>query len=145
MSHSTSNNVMGVYICPVCNLTFETSKQLVKQNLSGEHLKVAREDYEEKYCFEDKGNAMDTTIDKAMDKANTITNDKAMDNAKTITKDKAMDNSKAIPKDKVVDNTIKILKRNELVKLKVMTKLKKKSKLESNMNVKKVIKHLEII
>ena len=107
MSHSTSNNVMGVYICPVCNLIFETRKKLVKHNLSGEHLKVAREEYEEKYCFEDKCNAMDTTIDKVMDKANTITKDKAMDNAKTITKDKAMDNSKAIPKDKVVDNTKK--------------------------------------
>ena len=46
MYQRTNNNVSIVNTCTICNLSFETRKQIIKHNLSDEHLKRAKEEYE---------------------------------------------------------------------------------------------------
>ena len=69
------SKVESVNFCNICYLAFETKKQFIKHNLSDEHLKRARKEYEDEVEDEIRERVYDVEEDDYILKPKTITKD----------------------------------------------------------------------
>ena len=97
------SKVENVNFCYICDLAFETRKQIVKHNLSDEHLKRARKEYEDEVEYETRERVYNSDEDDYVLRPKDLRSSLAAD-TKDIIKTKTETETKAKTKTDTDDN-----------------------------------------